>query len=381
MTADACLVLVPSEAYGFTEICWKSQQTESPTCPLDIHPEKCAIETPFYTVKWNQDGQFTSIYDKEYQREILLENGLGNVLELYEDRPLSFDAWDIDVFYEEKCEILAADSIELVEIGPLEAVLRLTWHFRHSSVTQLVTFFANSRRIDFQTEVDWHEKRRLLKVGFHVNIRTTKASYDVQYAISERPTHRNTQWDFARFESVGHFWADVSDNGYGVALLNDCKYGYGIYGTHMTLSLLKSGQNPDPQADMGHHKFLYSLYPHPDCVAKSDVLRQGHIVNKPLHVFNGRLLQNMGRLIYAKHPGVVIDAIKRGEEQDVLVVRVHECRGQRVNTTLYSDYPIIEWTESNLLEKSIDGHWQTQQEIPIDLKPFQINTYLLRLGV
>lgn len=379
-TADGCLVWVPVDAFAFAEVGWTKEEAPPADPPtMSVRLDEHTLETPFYRVEWNEHGQLTRLYDKEYRREILREGGLGNVLELYEDRPLNFDAWDIDVFYEEKCEALSAGQIEVAEQGQQEIVLRMTYPFRNSHVTQQIIFYSKSRRVDFLTEVDWHETRRLLKVGFDVNIRSTKASYDVQYAIAERPVHRNTQWDFARFETVGHFWADLSDNGYGVALLNDSKYGYGIHGTHMTLSLLKSSQNPDPQADRGYHRFLYALYPHQSPAAQSDVIRQGHAVNKPPHLFSGRLLQPLGRLIYTEHPGIVVDAIKRSENADHLTVRVHECRGQQVSARLQSDYPMAKWIPVNLLETPLSDDWQSGQSIPIQVKPFEIKTVLIKM--
>src|SRR5699024_7862502 len=115
----------------------------------------------------------------------------------------------------------------------------IKWEFGSSTITQDMIVYAESRRIDFKTHVDWQERQRLLKVAFPVDVRSTEATYDNQYGNVKRPTHWNTSWDYARFETVGHQWADLSEGGYGVSLLNDSKYGYDIKDHVMRLSLLK----------------------------------------------------------------------------------------------------------------------------------------------
>ncbi|CAM3987442.1 hypothetical protein L1N85_04840 [Paenibacillus alkaliterrae] len=131
-----------------------------------------------------------------------------------------------------------------------------------STIVQRLVVYANNRRIDFRTSVDWHEHRQLLKVAFPVHIRSVEATYDIQFGNVKRPTHWNTSWDYARFETVGHQWADLLERGYGVSLLNDCKYGYDIKDHIMRLTLIKSALIPDDRADQGQHEFTYALHPH-----------------------------------------------------------------------------------------------------------------------
>ena len=151
---------------------------------------------------------------------------------------------------------------EVLESGPSRVVLAFEWQFLQSTIKQQMIVYANRRRIDFKTEVDWHEHQILLKAAFPVDVRSTKATYEIQFGNVERPTHWNTSWDYAKFETVAHKWVDLSQRDFGVSLLNDCKYGHDVKDNVMRLTLLKSGIEPDPNADHGHHEFIYSLLPH-----------------------------------------------------------------------------------------------------------------------
>ena len=169
---------------------------------------------------------------------------------------MRFDAWDIDIFYMEKVETAElTDPPVLLENNELRTVIRFSYVYRKSTIVQDMILYGNSRRIDFETTVDWHEDHRLLKAAFELDIRSTRAVYDIQFGHVERPTHYNTSWDQARFEVTGHKWADISDSGYGVSLMNDCKYGYNAKDSTLKLSLLKSAKFPDTEADMGLHTF------------------------------------------------------------------------------------------------------------------------------
>jgi alpha-mannosidase len=194
---------------------------------------------------------------------VLKPGQMGNKLELFEDRPVSWDAWDIDIFFEDRGEVVGGlTRLEIVETGPLRAVVEIERAFRQSRLTQRIVMHRASLRVDFETEVDWHETHLLLKAAFPVDIRAARADFDIQWGQIDRPTHRNTSWDAAQFEVPAQKWADLSEGNYGVALLNDCKYGYDVRGDVMRLSLIKSATMPDSGADQGHHRFTYSLLPH-----------------------------------------------------------------------------------------------------------------------
>jgi alpha-mannosidase len=203
-------------------------------------------------VELNEAGDITRIYDKTNDREVLPEGAVANQFQAFEDRPLNWDAWDIDIFYDDK-QYLAdpASSVHVVDDGPLRATLEIKRRILNSDYTQRISLSHNSPRLDFDTHIDWRERHILLKVAFPVEILSPMATYEIQWGNVERPTHRNTSWDWARFETCAQKWVDLSEGGYGVSLLNDCKYGHDIHDNVMRISLLRSPTHPDPEADQG----------------------------------------------------------------------------------------------------------------------------------
>jgi len=343
------------------------QAAESPFA-LDLG--KRCLDTPYYRIEWEEGGAFTSLWDKENSRQVL--KGKGNVLRIYEDKPMNYDAWDIDIFYGQKSEDIPACDIRCLEDGPLRMTLRFVYRYRASEITQDLLVYADNRRIDFSTKVDWHEDHRLLKTLFEVDIRATKASYDIQFGFVERPVHWNTSWDWARFEVCGHKWADLSESNYGVSLLNDCKYGYGIKDNVMGLSLLKSAKSPDTEADMGEHFFTYALLPHEGGLGE-ETFTQGILLNQPALCIPGAVKEQVGRFLKKDCDAVKIDAVKLAEDGDGFVVHMHECTGGRASAVLTSDYAIRAYAPCNLLEE-YDGKTEADT-IRADFGPFEIKCY------
>lgn len=308
------------------------------------------LETPFYSITWNEEGQIVRLYDKTEARSVLREGAKGNVLEVYEDKPMDFDAWDIDIFYTQKMETMGiCEPVRLLEQNAFKIVLRFVYGYRKSRVVQDMILYRDSKRIDFKTWVDWHEDHRLLKTAFYTDIRATKATYDTQFGHVERPTHWNTSWDWARFEVCGHKWADVSETGYGISLLNDCKYGYSIKDNAMKLSLLKSAKNPDTEADMGEHTFTYALFPHEGAVTEGGTIEEACRLNLPAQVVEGKFAEQR-RLVKISTRCIQIDAVKKAEDEDCLIVRMHECRGGRGKVVVSSEFPVKRIVPCNLLE-------------------------------
>lgn len=332
-------------------------------------------ETPFYRVVF-RDGCIESVYDKENEREILSQP--GNVLEVFEDRPLNFDAWDIDIFYRSKRYPMdEAAAFRLKEVNGIRLVLHGEWKYRKSVIRQDIVFYRHSRRIDFVTEAFWNERQQLLKVKFPVDIRTVKALYDIQFGNIERQTHWNTSWDMAKFEVPAHKWADLSEGGYGVALMNDCKYGYDIKDGVMRLTLIKSAVYPDPGADLGKHQFTYSLYPHRGSFKDSEVEQEAWALNEQLAVFKGRFKSTANGLLSLNAENVIIDAVKKAEDRDAVIVRLHEYKGCRGKLELSCAFDIVRWQETDLMENPLGE----AEELPIRLhmKPYEIKTILLEL--
>jgi alpha-mannosidase len=334
------------------------------------------IETPFYTVVFNE-GKIDSIYDKDNEREVLCQS--ANVFEVYEDRPLNFDAWDIDIFYNNKKHYLEQlISFEIIEINNLRLVINAKWRYKKSTVNQNIVFYTHSKRIDFETKVNWHEHQQLLKVCFPVDIRATKATYDIQFGNIERPTHWNTSWDIAKFEVVGHKWADISEGDYGVALLNNCKYGYGIKDNKVRLTLIKSAIHPDPNADQGQHIFTYSLLPHKGSFKQSNVEQESRKLNDCLKVFQGKFESNINKLLSLNVDNAVLDAIKKSEDEDAIIVRLHEYKGYRSKVQLKSQFNFDSWKEVDLMENSLSE--LNKANIEFVLKPYEIKTILIKLS-
>ncbi len=331
-------------ASGYAVVEGKDAVAKAPAHPVTAATNASGItlENGLVRVRINAKGQLTSVYDLQNRREAL--SGNGNVFRLHEDIPNMWDAWDVDVFHKEKYEELnGAAQIELVESGPLRAAVKVVRAFSQSRIEQRIILRADSARIDFPTEVEWQEKQKFLKVAFPVGIRAMNATYEIQYGHLERPTHTNTSWDMARFEVCAQKWADLSEPGYGVALLNDCKYGHDIHGNEMVLSLLRAPISPDPLADRGRHEFTYALLPHAGDFRAGRVVEEAYALNVPLVV--GEIKSGAGSLpathsfFQVDRPNVIIEAIKLAEDGGAIIVRLYEAAGARGPRLLQDDPP------------------------------------------
>ena len=373
-TNDGYIVDVSVPAFSSVELRFEESCNNDKIIPFVAHKSK--IETPFYVIEWNGNGQISRIFDKENDREVLEAGKTGNRLCVFEDKPINFDAWDIDIFYMQKFDYPTLLNCEVVECGALRAIVRFTYEYRKSSFVQDMILYSNNRRIDFATKVSWHEKKRLLKAIFPVDVRSTKATYDIQFGYIERPTHYNTSWDIAKFEVCANQWADISEQNYGVSLLNDCKYGYGIHNSTMTLSLLKSSKDPDAEADMGEHEFTYSILPHSGTFIEGDTIQSAVALNNPLIAVEGAYALSQRQIVKVDNPAVQIDAIKQGDAEDCIVVRIHESHGGRQSVNIASDFSIKSWSECDLLENDC-GEKGNTSVINTTLRPFEIRTYKL----
>ena len=379
---------VPSLGYAAYALIDAGPEATAPAETMTVTPT--LLENEYYRLQLNNQGQLTSIWDKQRQREVLASGARGNVLQAFVDRPLKFDAWDIDIYYQEKAhEVTDLVEAEVEECGPLRGALRLRWCFRDSVITQRLILYAHSPRIDFETEVDWQESQILLKVAFPVAVRATSATYDIQFGNIQRPTHWNTSWDYARFEVVGHKWADLSENDYGVALLNDCKYGYDIKDNVMRLTLIKSAVRPDPQADKGHHRFTYSLLPHAGDWRHGDVLRQGYELNMPLLAAlapaqPAGALPSRYTFAEVDADNVILETVKRAEDGDGWIVRLYESsQRRRHNVRLTFGSTLCDAVACNLLEEAVEDPTMEREgnSLIFAMKPYEIKSFRVWLEV
>jgi len=375
-TKDGTYVLASIPQLGSTTICAAEAKESASAFTFDAANH--TISTPYYKAVFNTSGHLTSLLFNG--REVL--SGEANVLEVYEDKSMAHDAWDIDIYYTQKKEYaVLTGHPEVIEDGALRFTMRLTYAYNKSTFTQDITFYAHSPRIDFATTADWHEDHRLLKVAFPVAVRSTMAKYDIQYGFVDRPTHQNTSWDLGKFEVCAHKWADVSQDDFGVALLNDCKYGHntrsdGAKGTTMRLSLLKAPKAPDTDADMGVHTFTYALLPHAGTLTHSDVIAESTFLNIPVRITSGT---SDNRRIIRTSGNIVVDAVKTpdgGEHAGAYVVRFHEALGGNTAVTISSDYEIAAYQPCDLLERPCDERIE-DTVIETNLNPFEIKNYLI----
>ncbi|MGZ4664241.1 MAG: alpha-mannosidase [Frankiaceae bacterium] len=283
-------------------------------------------------VRWDAAGRLTSVFDHRAGREVLGAGERGNVFHLHVDDPADYDAWDLDPGYLDEFTALDGPAhVDVVEAGPLRAHVRMRREFGHSTIDQVMVVSAGSRRIDFRTVIDWHEDHRMLKVAFPIGVRATQARFDIQFGHVTRATHANTSFEQARFEVCAHRWAEVSEDGFGAALLNDGRYGYDVRGSVLRLSLLRAPTAPDPRCDRRRHELTYSLLPFTDL---REVLAAGAALNIPLVATTvpsggARGLPVPGCVVSSSEPGFVIETVKRADDGDGLVVRGYEALGGR----------------------------------------------------
>jgi len=344
-----------------------------------------ALENDFFRLELNERGEIVRLYDKLRGREVLAAGVVANEWQAYDDRPRTvFDAWDLNTDYEEKrYPIEGAATVRVIERGPLRAGVEVRRRLLNSELVQRIYIYRRLPRIDFDSEIDWHEKHVLLKVAFPVQVHAERATYDIQFGNLERPTHRNTSWDAARFEVPAHKWADLSEGDYGVSLLNDCKYGYDVRDNVLRLTVLRSAAYPDPHADEGRHRFVYSLYPHAGDWRQGTV-QQAYALNAPLGAVPaephaGRLPRRWS-LVEAGCANVVVETVKVAEDSDDLVVRLYECYNQRGPVTLRFGAP-IEWAAAcSLIEDGAERLPYTGQTLTLDMAPYQVRTIKVRLA-
>ena len=340
------------------------------------------IDNGVLRVTWDEDGLLTSVYDHQAQREVIALGARGNLLQLFRDHPTDFDAWEIDAGdLRTPMDLTAADSVEVVERHPLRGAVKVTRSFGRSRVEQVLRLSAGSRRIEVETTVDWREDHRLLKAAFPVAVHSARASFDVGFGHVERPTHENTSWDAAMFEVPAHRFADLSEQGYGVALLNDCKHGYDVRGNVLRVTLLRAPTAPDPTADRGVHRFRYALLPHEGDLVEGRVTEEAEAFDLPLRLVPASrasdaapALPATASVVTVEGYGVAVTAVKKAERGDAMVVRVCEVAGGRGIAVVRVALPVSGASLCDLLERprqrlAVDGGG-----VRVPLDPFRLAT-------
>src|SRR5258706_6078892 len=333
--ADSGLWLDAGELAPYSVIALqKESQVESSKSQVS---SSLLLENEFLRVEFDDNGDIIHIFDKKANREVLPPNAIANQIQAFEDRPKSWDAWDVDIFYEDKMWFAEpAYSIQFVDYGELRQTIEIKRKIQNSEFTQRISLSHNSPRLDFDTRINWNERHTMLKVAFPVDVLSPQATYEIQWGNVTRPTHRNTSWDWARFETCAQKWVDLSEGNYGVSLLNDCKYGHDIRDNVMRITLLRSPTVPDPIADFGEHEFKFSLYPHAG-PWDEDTQREAYLLNDPVIVYRSnveglkseKLVTSLQSLVSVSSPNVIIETIKRAEDGNGIIIRLYQSQRQR----------------------------------------------------
>ena len=323
-----------------------------------------------------RDGSLVSLTLRSSGREALAAP--GNRFELYEDRPLNWDAWDIDPFHLETGEACpGAVTARPGHQSPLRAELVFEHEIGSASrLVQTVRLDAGSPRLEFHTVVEWHERHRLLKVAFPLLVRAERASYETPFGHAERPTHFSGAADLARYEIPAHRWADLSEHGFGVALLNDGKYGHSAYGNTLRLTLLRAPTHPDPEADQGTHRFAYALLPHAGGWREGGVTTEARRFGSPLVWIPGDA-PPVRSLAAVEGGDLVLDTIKLAEDSDALVLRLYEAAGARGIAAVRLDVPFAGAWFANLLEDRGEPARVEDGVIVVPYRPYEIVTLIV----
>ncbi len=369
------LPALPSKGYAVYTLCPAAAEA-----PLTASTE--GMENAFFRIRFNELGQFTSIYDKRAKRELLKPDASGNVLMTYEDKPHNYDAWDINNYYSEKSwPVDDVASMEVVECGGVLASVRIKRRYLSSEITQTITLYRDAARIDIQNDIDWHEHQILLKSLFPLDIHTNEATFEIQYGNVTRPTHYNTSWDAARFEVCHHKWMDVSEDDFGVSFLNDCKFGCHVHDGVVGLTMLKSALYPNPDADKERHQFTYSIFPHTGSWKTAGTVDEAYALNNPpvcrFKETEGGKLPLTYSLVSCDAENVVIEVTKEAEDSNALIVRLYEYFNRRTETTLRTARPMASACVCNMMEEEDQPLTPEQNTLSLKLRPYEIKTLKL----
>uniref|UniRef100_G3SXU8 alpha-mannosidase n=1 Tax=Loxodonta africana TaxID=9785 RepID=G3SXU8_LOXAF len=379
--SSPALVTVPSMGYAPAPAP-TSQQPLLPQQPVFVVQEtdgSVTLDNGILRVRLDPTGRLTSLVLVASGREAIAEGATGNQFVLFDDVPLYWDAWDVmDYHLETRKPVLGQPGT--LAVGTEGGLRGSAWFLLqlspNSRLSQEVVLDVGCPYVRFHTEVHWQETHKFLKVEFPARVRSPQATYEIQFGHLQRPTHYNTSWDWARFEVWAHRWMDLSECGFGLALLNDCKYGASVHGNVLSLSLLRAPKAPDATADMGRHEFTYALMPHKGSFQDAGVIRAAYSLNFPLLA--------PWSAFSLSTPAVVLETVKQAEANPLsrtLVLRLYEAHGSHVDCWLHTSLPVQEAVLCDLLEKRDPaGHLPLRDNrLKLTFSPFQVRSLLLVL--
>ena len=344
-----------------------------------LEAEDLRIENENLSVRFGRDGSIVSIFDRQNGVEVLPDGQVANRLAVYNEE--DGNAWDIEVYYDEQ----KPRAFELVEqkasLDGVNAVMQQHYRFGDSDLQQTIYLQQDSRLLQFDTKVDWHEKQKMLRTSFPVVIDAEEVTCDIQFGNIRYSTNRNTTWQRSRFERCAHKWVDLSREDYGVALLNDCKYGHKLYDNVLDLALLRSTNSPGKDADQGKHTFRYALYPHVGNEHKALVEQTALAFNNPLKVYRGTgILRPEESFIKVDQDNVILSTVKKAEEHDGIVVRMYETYGECTDCCITLPEGVEKVTLCNLMEKPEQTLLPEGRRLHLHMNPYEITTFIMDMA-
>ena len=351
---------------------WSAEEV----CGQGVSVTERVMENRFFRIELDTKGRIVSLLHKASGRETL--KAPSNTMHLFEDPARNhLSAWDIYPEYNNKEQVLEADSVTVVENTPQKGVVRLNWTFGKSTLTQDITIYSDTQRIDFVTHANWQEDMRMLKAAFFPKVRSSRATYEIQFGAVERPTHRNTEYDAARFEGSAHKWADLSQSDFGLSVLSDSKYGYDILDDRMRITLLRAPVEPDYKADRGEHDFVYALYPHSGDWTQGGTVQAGFGLNVPADLCQTpqsaqSIPESFARV---EHESLVLDTFKKAEDGNGYIVRLYESAGRGGNAVLHFARELRSVTACDLMEQDESGVDFQKNDIVFETAPYCIHSF------
>ncbi|KAK3904849.1 glycoside hydrolase [Staphylotrichum tortipilum] len=384
---------------------FKTNHTDALVSVQQLSTDVFVLENSQLRVKVN-GGVITSLYDRVAEREVIPKGQKANEYVIFDDKPLYWQAWDVEVYHLDTRKPLRSYETTIHEnLAHRVSVVSHTRISEKSSIKTIISLSAaipgQQSHVDFTSHIEWHETMKFLKVEFPVDVRSTEASYECQFGVVRRPTHYNTSWDMAKFEVCCHRFADLSEHGYGVSVLNDSKYGFATAGNLMRLSLLRSAKAPDADADMGAHTIRWGLLPHRGALSHVTV-RKAFEFNSPLRLASAPDPASLESLVAARppvhltpdsDPALILDTVKRGEDdEDVsqgelpvnkgrsVILRIYDSLGGRARGTVATTWEVERVSKVNLLEDELEEVVVEGGRFGVDLRPFEVATYKLQLA-
>lgn len=346
----------PIPAFG-----WQVVQPPKPVCGVRV--EGLTAENRHYRLQLDEAGRILSLWDKTAGRELF--RSPGNAFTAYEDLPFQHDNWELADYYRVKPYPITDAAAIIPVFDGSRAGFRITHQYLNSTIEQTLWLYTESRRIDFDHAIDWHQHHQVLKLAFPLDIHANDAAFEIQFGHVRRPTHRNTGWDAARFEVCAQKWVDVSETGYGAALLNDCKYGHSVEGSTLELTILKAGTYPTDEVDLGEHVFSCALLPHAGTLYEADVIKEAYSFNQPLEVLpvapTKGVLSDGFSLVSCSNDNIILETIKKAEADEGMILRLYDSFGCRSCAHLtvadgFREAWLCDMMESPLQQLPFDGH-------------------------